>query len=1184
LRPLFEAAGKPHNMRLTAIKLAGFKSFVDPTSLPLPSNLTGVVGPNGCGKSNLIDAVRWVLGETSIKNLRGADSEDVIFNGSKTRKPVGRASVELVFDNSDQQIIGPYAAYTEISVKRELARDGNSQYYLNGSKCLKRDVTDLFLGTGLGGKNQYAIIEQGMVSRMVEAKPDELRQWLEEAAGISKYKERRRETESRIKQTRENLSRLNDLRAELAARLEVLVKQSANAEKFKTFKAEERQLRAEILALRLAAIETQRAAKLAEIGVQEATFEAAKTEVAESAEARAQAEIALKEKQEAVNVDQGQLYEVEAQLARHEQALAHARELQSLKARELEQLARQLAELQSRELREQGRLQALETEVSALDAQVKAAEAAEGDALAAVSRAEADVVQEQTRWNEHLARSEAPLTQVEAERVRVQQLDRARFMSDERLKRLGAEHAALNPAPIQASLLEADTELTTLQTELADAQTALQQVDQQLSTLRDQRSSLESRLHEDRQALQSARGRLASLETLQQAALRQDDAELNQWLRQQNLAVAPRLAAQLNVGGGWEAAVEHVLAGLLQAPLTAAFAEAASAPKAGIALLDPTPGEAQSETDRLSHFVTGPAAVLDVLHGIFVAADAAGARRRAETLLAGESVITPDGVWRGRGWVRHPKTGDAQSGVLARAQLLKQLKITVDELTAKVGAQEQELGGARQQQQTLETERRDHAAKTEQRRQRQAQRMAFRQAQAVRLEQVQARAAQLAQELEALGLQQLQQTKEASESREKLAQLEATANQLKAERQELQQSQARARDAVARLRSALNAAAQSRNGVQLRLAGQRSAAAALQQTLQDIAGRIEASARTKAEQEALAGELAAPITASSAEVEAARAAVVAARDRLRAARELALATEKLLSGAQQAARTAEFAQDAARDRLQQSRLEAEGDKAREASLREQFDETGFALDALKAGLAEGATAELWEEKLASILRRIERLGAINLAAIQELEEGQTRSKYLEEQFNDLDGALSTLEGAMKKIDGETRDLFKQTFDTVNSVFMDRFPKLFGGGEAYLELTGDSLLDTGVRVMARPPGKRNSTIQLLSGGEKAMTAVALLLALFQLNPAPFCLMDEVDAPLDDANVGRFCEIVREMSQGVQFIIITHNKITMELANQLHGVTMQEPGVSRLVSVDVAQAVELTGTELPTENAA
>lgn len=1170
-------------MRLTAIKLAGFKSFVDPTSLPLPSNLTGVVGPNGCGKSNLIDAVRWVLGETSIKNLRGSDSEDVIFNGSKSRKPVGRASVELVFDNSDQQIVGPYAAYTDISVKRELTRDGNSQYYLNGKKCLKRDVTDLFLGTGLGGKNQYAIIEQGMVSRMVEAKPDELRQWLEEAAGISKYKERRRETESRIKQTRENLSRLSDLRGELATRLEVLAKQASNAEKFKEFKAQERQLRAEILVLRLATLEQQRSATLAKIATEEQAFEAAKRAVIDSYAARQNAEVAFKAEQEKLNAEQAQVYEAEAALARHEQALKHARELQSLKARELEQLTRQLVDLQQREQREQQRLLSLNADVAALEQQVQAAETSEGDALAAVSKAEAESQAEQQKWNEHLARAEAPLTQVEAERVRVQQLDRARLMLDERVKRLSGEQATLDVTPIQTSLSDCDTELNTLQTELAEATARLQQVDQELASQRDARATLEKSLHEDRQSLQSARGRLASLETLQQAAMRQDDAELNQWLRTQNLVEAPRLAAQLAVENGWEAAVEHVLGGLLQAPLTPTYADPTSAPKAGIALLDATPGVPPGDADRLSHHVRGPAAVLEFLHGVFVAPNTEAARGRAETLLAGESVVTPDGVWRGRGWVRHPKTGDAQSGVLARAQLLKQLKVQVDALAAQVGEQEQSLNGLRNQAQALEAERRDQAARVEQRRQRQSQRQAFRQAQQVRLEQVQARHAALTQELQALNTQQTQQAQELAASREQLVQLEATAARLRQERVELQQSQARARDQVNRVRSVLTQAAQARNAVQLRLAGQKSAVTALQQGLQDLAARVEAQARAKAEHEAQAGELDTPVTENESEVEAARSTVTSRREQLRQVREQLTAAETALSQSQEAARSAEFAQDAARDTLQQSRLDAEGDKAREASLLEQVGETGFELDALRSGLPEDAGAEAWEEKLASMLRRIERLGAINLAAIQELEEAQQRSTYLDEQNNDLTGALDTLEEAMRQIDAETRDLFKQTFDTVNTVFMDRFPKLFGGGEAYLELTGDNLLDTGVRVMARPPGKRNSTIQLLSGGEKAMTAVALLLALFQLNPAPFCLMDEVDAPLDDANVGRFCEIVREMSQGVQFIIITHNKITMELANQLHGVTMQEPGVSRLVSVDVAQAVELTGSELPQENA-
>ena len=1164
-------------MRLTAIKLAGFKSFVDPMQLPLPSNLTAVVGPNGCGKSNIIDAVRWVLGETSIKNLRGAEAEDVIFNGSKTRKPVGRASVELLFDNSDQQIIGPYAAYTDIAVKRELTRDGGSQYTLNGQKCLKRDVTDLFLGTGLGGKNQYAIIEQGMVSRMVEAKPDELRQWLEEAAGISKYKERRKETESRIRATRENLARLNDLRAELGTRLEVLGKQAANAEKFRELKIAERRQKAEILALKVMALEAQQGSNQAGVEAAQTMLEAARLSVAGTAESRATSDTALKSTQEQLNAEQSKVYEAEGTLARHEQALKHARELQGMKTRELEQLLRQLAELQGREVRETARRSSLEAEVGTLAQQVQTAETAEGEAVAAVSKAETDSASEQQRWNEHLQRAEGPLTQVEAERVRVQQLERARFMLDERSKRLSGERATLDPAPIQTSLADVDSELATLNAELAETQARVTEVDAALSQQRDTRAALEAALHEDRQALQSARGRLASLETLQQAALRQDDAELNAWLKSKNLFDVPRLAAQLTVNNGWEAALEHVLAGLLQAPLTADFGSVHNAPKSGITVMDAEHGEPHSEAARLSHHVRGPYAVMEFLHGVFVAASAEAALARVPDLLAGESVITPSGSWYGRGWLRHPKTGDAQSGVIARGVLIKQLKTQVDEVALRVSAQEQQLNTLRQTQQQLEAERREHAVKAEARRQRQAQRMAFKQAQGVRLEQLLARSAALATELESLAQQQAQQTEELAVSRTRLSELEAQAMQLRAERADLQQSQARARDLVARVRAALSQCSATRNGLQLRLAGQRSAAEALTQTLADLASRIATVSAAQLAQQAEAGALEAPVVQSIEEVEAARATLNTTREGLRTAREAVSKAEAALMAAQQAAREAEFAQDAAREAVQLSLLNAEGDKARAIAMLEQVTETGFALEDLRAGLSADAALPAWEEKLASTLRRIERLGAINLAAIQELDEASGRSKYLEEQHNDLHSALETLEGAMSKIDGETRELFKTTFDKVNTVFMDRFPKLFGGGEAYLELTGESLLDTGVRVMARPPGKRNSTIQLLSGGEKAMTAVALLLALFQLNPAPFCLMDEVDAPLDDANVGRFCEIVREMSQGVQFIIITHNKITMELANQLHGVTMQEPGVSRLVSVDVEQAVQLTASD-------
>jgi chromosome segregation protein len=1165
-------------MRLSGIKLAGFKSFVDPCSLPLPSRLTSVVGPNGCGKSNIIDAVRWVLGETSIKNLRGTETEDVIFNGSRTRKPAGRASVELQFDNSDFQISGPYAAYAEVAVKRELTRDGGSQYYLNGQKCLKRDVTDLFLGTGLGGKNQYAIIEQGMVSRMVEAKPEELRQWLEEAAGISKYRERRRETESRIRQTRENLSRLQDLQGELTARLEVLARQASNAEKYKLFKEEERRLKAEVLLLRLRSLDAQAVAQEGAIAEHEQQLEAARAAVVATEEARNAGDGALRAAGAALNAEQAQVYEAEAALARQDQSLTHTREMKHLRVRELEQLETALAELLRRRQLEQQRQQGLTDSVSAAQARVAAAEAQEQESQQRLAGAEQGVSDEQARWEEFSQRSQAPLLEAEGERVHVQGLDRACRQIDERLQRLQGERGGLDAAPIQAALSAADTELLTLDAELGEAQSRLQLADRELQALRDRRAAVEAVLHESRQALQSARGRFASLETLQQAALREDDVELGGWLRQHGWAELPRLASSLQVDSGWEAAVEHVLSGLLQAPLLPDWGlmqqPQPAGPKAGALLLHGESGFADA-AGTLAAKVQGPAAVLDWLSHICVAADAAEAILIAAQLSPGGSVITPDGIWRGRSWLRYPRLDPAHSGVIARGLLLKQLKSQVEEHTQAVQAHELELNELRARQTLMENERRSLVQRTDQSRVRQAQRMAERQAQAVRLEQTESRLRALSQEIDALAAQASQQAQELETARARLIGLEETAQRLNVERGERIRALQIARESLQHARSAAQAAVQQRGQTQVQLAGHNSALAAVEQALRSLAEQIEAAETQRSSRRSAGEELDAPIAEQAAQVEAARDAVQAARERLRQARELQTAAEAALSQAVRAVHAAEGRKEEVQELLQRLRLEFENLRARRDGVEAQFAESGYGRAELAPELDENAQATVWEEKLAQVGRRIDRLGAINLAAIQELQEGREREAYLSAQHADVSQALTTLEDAMRKLDNETQERFKTTFDKVNEIFKARFPQLFGGGEAYLELTGDDLLETGVRVMARPPGKRNSSIQMLSGGEKAMVAVALLLGLFQLNPAPFCLMDEVDAPMDDANVGRFCEVVREMAQNIQFIIITHNKITMELAEHLHGVTMQEPGVSRLVSVDVQQAVQLAG---------
>ena len=1175
-------------MRLSSIKLAGFKSFVDPSTLPLPSNLTSIVGPNGCGKSNIIDAVRWVLGESSMKQLRSETMEDVIFNGSKTRKPAGRASIELTFDNNDGTITGPYAAYAEVNVRRELTRDGSSQYYLNSAKCLKRDVLDLFLGTGLAARSGYAIIEQGMVSSMIQSKPEELRQWIEEAAGISKYKERRRETESRIKQTRENLARLNDLRVELTARLDTLRKQASNAEKYKQFKEEERRLKAEHLALKLRVLNVQHASHEETIAALNQALDAARAELARVHETQAQGESANREANHALAEAQNKVYEAEGALARQEQSLQHAHELKALKARDLEQLARQLEELARRADADAQQHQQLTATLAGLEAELAAAAAAEATAQGEALAAEQAQASEQARWEEFTSHAEPSLYTAEGERVRVETLERTRAQTHERLERLRTERNALDAAPIQNSLFEADSELQTLDRELGEGQARLQALDRSVQELRDARSGEEGALHEARHALQGTRGRLSSLETLQQAALREDDVELGRWLLAQGLNTAPRLATMLKVEKGWEGAVEHVLEGLLQSPLLPEFGERQArlpaAPRSGVTVMDASGSIGGVSADCLASKVQGPAVIGELLSHIYVATTHAEAVSRAMRLRPGESVIEPGGAWHGRGWARYPRASEDRSGVIARAALLDELKREVVLQAEAVKRHEETLGQLQTRLIAAEGERKDLAGRFDTGRGRQAQRLAFRQAQAVRLEQTQSRTQQLQQEIDGLRAAQEQQEQELGGARTRLTELEAVAARLRDERAQLQQLLTAHRESAQRTRMALAAAQALRGQAQVQLAGRQSALEALGRAQSDLVARRDELLAQQQRTGQEAHLLEAPIQNQAATMEQARSAVERERGLLRAARERVEAAEAALGACVQQAREADFAQDGAREKLQAAQLEFQTLAVRRQTLEDQIVETGLAREELLAALAAEATPEAWEEKLGTMFRRIERLGAINLAAIEELDEGSAREKYLTDQNADLSGALDTLESAIRKIDVETKERFHTTFDRVDAIFRQRFPKLFGGGEAYLELTGDDLLETGVRVMARPPGKRNSSIQLLSGGEKTMTAVALLLALFELNPAPFCLLDEVDAALDDANVGRFVEVIREMSEKVQFIIITHNKITMELAAQLHGVTMQEPGVSRLVSVDIAEAMDLAAKNESAEVAA
>ena len=1165
-------------MRLSKLKLAGFKSFVDPTTVHLPSNLTGVVGPNGCGKSNVIDAVRWVMGEISAKHLRGNDMTDVIFNGSGGRKPVGTASVELVFDNADGTIAGPYAAYAEVSLKRQVGRDGQSTYYINGARCRRKDITQLFLGTGLGSRS-YAIIEQGMISRLIEAKPDDLRAFLEEAAGISKYKERRKETESRIAHTRENLDRLNDLREELDKQIRHLQRQAVTARRYQGLKEEERKLRAELFALRLKDLDAEAVTRAGAARERDVALEAAVASLrsAEAAIEKGRAHHARES--EALGAVQARTYQAGAEAARCEQGIQHARELRARQRADLEQAEASHAEAATLLARDQGELGALTAALAALEPGLAAARAREATAAAALAAAEQAMGGWQQRWEAYTREGSEAGQEAMVERARIEHLDSRLRRSLAQQEKVAIERDALAAPDAEQAIAALAAREAASRAEDEAAQAHLRALLDQLSGARDGERTLQAELDRARNELTQSRGQVVSLEALQQAALGQAKGKVVDWLKGHALGGRPRLAQELSVDAGWSRAVETVLGSYLEA-VSVDGLDGVAALVGELAVGEVTfiggggrEARAAAPADRLRGKLRGPAVLDELLGGVYAVERLDEALRRRASLAAGESIVTKDGVWIGRDWLRVSRDPDAHAGVLEREQALRSRREELRVAEGALAAHERALTAARERIRALEGARdeaqeaanRLHRGHVDLRGQLESTR--------ARTAQTAERLARLATEAAELGAEIAAAEEETRAARGRLAAAlelmqacEERRPGLEAERERLRAALGSARSDAERERGA---AQQSAIAVESR----RAALASLNTSLERVRAQLEqlAGRRAELERELAAGE--APLAAQQRELEQllnrkldgerelglARAAVEAAESQFRA-----LDAERL---------TAEAGVEAARQAANAAALAAQETRVRRESVAEQFAAMRFELEAVLAGLAPEASAAVWEQNLTEVEARIERLGQVNLAAIDEFKEQSERKEYLDRQFADLTEALNTLEQAIRKIDRETRQRFQETFDRVNTGLKDKFPRLFGGGHAYLELTGEDVLAAGVAVMARPPGKRNVTISQLSGGEKALTAVALVFSIFELNPAPFCLLDEVDAPLDDHNVGRFCDIVREMSERVQFVFITHNKNTMELARQLVGVTMNEPGVSRLVSVDVDEALRM-----------
>jgi chromosome segregation protein len=1171
-------------VRLTQIKLAGFKSFVDPTVIPTPSQLVGVVGPNGCGKSNIIDAVRWVMGESRASELRGESMQDVIFSGSGQRKPSARASVELVFDNSDGRAIGQWATYAEIAVRRVLTRDGTSSYFINNQQVRRRDVNDIFLGTGLGARG-YAIIGQGMINRLIEAKPEELRVYLEEAAGVSRYKERRRETENRLSDTRENLVRVDDILRELTSQLEKLESQAEVAREYRALQAEGEGKQHALWFLKEAAAHEERARTQQDIERAQTELEAsmAGLRASEAAlEARRQAHYAAGD---AVHAAQGLLYESNAKVSSLEAEIRHVVESRNRVHTRRAQLQVQMTEWDSQ--KEHCVLQIQEGEEELMTSAARAEQARD---LALVAQEglpdiEARVRQAATQREE----MRATLARVEQSLALVAQTQRD---SDRQLQTLEmrAERLKQELQGVDAPDVDALERLTgdklVSEESLEEAQGALAELEDKLPDADARRTQAQHQAQAEAETLARLDARLTALVRLQEDV--QKKGTLEPWLAKHELTSLARLWQKLHVEPGWETALEAVLnermTGLEVRNLDWVRAFASDAPPARLAFYQlPSAAPVASAPAGLNPLVSvlriSDPELRTLLQGwlgnVYIAKDVTEALAARSSLPAGAMLVVQGGHLIDASSVRFYAPDSEQAGLLARQQEIENLQreikahqLIADHSRSAVAQAEsawqqisQALPPARQR--VAEITRRLHDLQLEHTRLQQ------------QVEQTRERSGRLEQDIAEVISQQEELTAAKLEAETRFEELDAELGV----QQEIYSEAEMAGEALSEeAETARNRLRDQERGAQEAEFAERGIRARIAELQRNLQLATEQATRAQQELLSLESEL------STLDAAAAEAGLQEALE-FRAEREETLGRARIemdtlaaqLREADEARMTIERSLEPHRERIMQLQLQEQAARLATEQFAEQLNERQVDRAAVQASLTE--QSEEWQRpawlqsEVQRITKKIDSLGSVNLAALDELTASRERKNYLDAQYLDLQTAIETLEDAIRKIDRETRDLLQTTFNEVNGHFGELFPKLFGGGEARLIMTGDEILDAGVQVMAQPPGKRNTSIHLLSGGEKALTATALVFALFKLNPAPFCLLDEVDAPLDDANTERYANLVSNMADHTQFLFISHNKIAMQMARQLVGVTMQEQGVSRIVAVDIESALQL-----------
>ena len=1168
-------------MRINRIRINGFKSFVDPTTLNLPGNLTGIVGPNGCGKSNIIDALTWVLGETSAKQLRGESMDDVIFSGSGARQQVSKASVEIILDNSDGSVGDRYSNFSEIAVKRDLVRDSQSNYSINGVRCRRKDVTDLFLGTGVGSR-QYSVIGQGMVSRIVESKPEELRGFLEEAAGISRYKERRRETENKIKQTRVNIARINDLRNELQTQLNRLERQAREAKRYNKLKDEENLLQRKMLAFRWTSLERKRK----ELSVSKLTSEGALATI-NSEVLKMESEISeFTEKNEEnfkkLNEWQSEFYKHSAKISRLEEIVKQNEERKSSAVSEQEEIEEKINGVRQDIASSAGALESVREELANVAEQTKE----EKNKVAHDRQELSRKIEEASTSGEQLKL----LTNAHQEFEKT--LERLKLQLIHCRQNKDSSSATLNSLTEESSQLEEEDHTSSLEEakiKVEDEENSQKGLKQERDDLRKsillQRAKLDEetrKLHQVQKELEEERGRFSSLKTLQDSVHAHENEELKSWFANIQMGELRRLVETVEIEPGWEVAFERAVTVPLNAyvkpnvveDLKGKFSSFGDIP-ADITFIDSSEFPINSTKHRtlLSKIIRAPSVIKQIAARINVA----DSKEEISGLVNGTNdwniTVSKDGTLVAPGWISICDRKNEKTNLILRENEIKRLKSRLTNLEQHIVKSQDALNGHRTKLEQLHSDEQLIEEKIQEKELRVAG------AKESYLE-LKAKGAQQATRLESIksAKDSLQAAlrKESEKEEGLMRNLSNAEKQIESifnEKQETTNRNQSIQSQTEVSRSELQIQTEHLHSLEIQLQNLKSKEENLQFS---IVQNEKQEADFKDRQNKILTSLQNDEISKKDEIKNIDIAFQQKRDiesKLQNIKNDVSLVEQKIKELNSVRKEKQSELDQLKAKQEEVRVEDRSLEVLQEEIIRAAHKINVKIESAKNELSEDDSEKALEVDLEKVLKKIERLGPLNLAAIEEFSELELRKNHFDSQNEDLERALENLVSAIRKIDNETKARFKDIYDKVNANITDVFSKLFGGGSARLVLTDQNILETGVSILARPPGKRNTNISQLSGGEKALTALSIIFTIFSLKPSPFCLLDEVDAPLDDSNVIRYAEMIAEMSNSVQFLFVSHNKLTMEIADQLIGITMEEPGVSRMVSVDVSQALQL-----------